>query len=193
MTSATLVAAHCGGEYVCLNAYLCSRALPFAPFAPVSLCDRHARVLCAVVRESTRPTPGRHCATRAVLSCHAPLLSSLTMLQCASRSAPKRFSTHRRCGHCKSLTPIYEKVGAHFKSNDAVVIAKLDATANDVPDARFSVKGFPTLYLLTATGEVVPYNGGRTEAEIVSFVEKYAAEAGAEEEAVAAPEEHDEL
>jgi protein disulfide-isomerase A1 len=81
------------------------------------------------------------------------------------------------CGHCKTLAPIYEKVGAHFASRDDVVIAKMDATANDVPDERFSVKGFPSLYLLTADKTVVAYSGERTEKEITAFVEEHAAAA----------------
>ena len=43
------------------------------------------------------------------------------------------------CGHCKKLTPIYEEVGAAFKDNDSVVIAKMDATANDIPTTAFKV------------------------------------------------------
>lgn len=42
------------------------------------------------------------------------------------------------------LAPVYEKVGQAFKDNDSVVIAKLDATANDIPDsAKFKV-GLPS-------------------------------------------------
>ena len=47
-----------------------------------------------------------------------------------------------------------EKVGHKFASNDAVVIAKMDATANDVLDKRFIVKAYPTLYFYQAkTGQ----------------------------------------
>ncbi len=42
----------------------------------------------------------------------------------------------RRCGHCKKLTPIYEKVGAAFKDDPTVVVAKMDATANDINDTK---------------------------------------------------------
>lgn len=41
-----------------------------------------------------------------------------------------------RCGHCKKLTPIYEKVGEAFKDDPTVVIAKMDATANDINDTK---------------------------------------------------------
>jgi len=90
------------------------------------------------------------------------------------------------CGHCKTLAPIYEKLGAHFAGRDDVVIAKMDATANDVTDGRFDVKGFPTLYLQTAAGEVLPYSGERSEEALVKFVEEHA---GAPKEGVAAAKE----
>ncbi len=44
------------------------------------------------------------------------------------------------CGHCKSLAPVYEEVAQKLKDEDGVVLAKLDATANDVP-SQFDVKG----------------------------------------------------
>jgi thiol-disulfide isomerase/thioredoxin len=37
------------------------------------------------------------------------------------------------CGHCKSLSPTYEKLGRLFASEKRVLIAKVDATANDLP------------------------------------------------------------
>jgi len=35
------------------------------------------------------------------------------------------------CGHCKSLAPIYEELAQSLKSNPNVLIAKMDATANE--------------------------------------------------------------
>ncbi|EPS71244.1 protein disulfide-isomerase, partial [Genlisea aurea] len=37
------------------------------------------------------------------------------------------------CGHCQKLAPILEQVAISFQSDPDVVIAKFDATANDVP------------------------------------------------------------
>jgi thiol-disulfide isomerase/thioredoxin len=37
------------------------------------------------------------------------------------------------CGHCKKLAPDYEKVAEMFKDVDSVVVAKMDATANEAP------------------------------------------------------------
>eukprot|EP00924_Labyrinthula_sp_SR-Ha-C_P016733 snap_masked-scaffold_6-processed-gene-13.45-mRNA-1 protein AED:0.04 eAED:0.04 QI:379/0.75/0.8/1/0.75/0.6/5/48/469 len=75
------------------------------------------------------------------------------------------------CGHCKKLAPEYEKVAEHFKDKSSVIIAKLDATANEV--ARVPISGFPTLKFFPAdSDEIVDYNGGRTEKDIVAFLEE---------------------
>ncbi|KAK9841395.1 hypothetical protein WJX74_005077 [Apatococcus lobatus] len=76
------------------------------------------------------------------------------------------------CGHCKSLAPIYEEVGEYYKKNKTVTIAKMDATANDVPDGRFEVKGFPTLMLVDGKGDIKPFEGDRTKEDLVKFIEE---------------------
>lgn len=77
------------------------------------------------------------------------------------------------CGHCKKLEPIYKKLAKAFASNDKVVIAKIDATANDYPE-EFSVSGFPTIYYVPATDKKNPisYDGDRTLEDLTKFVEK---------------------
>jgi hypothetical protein len=93
-------------------------------------------------------------------------------------------------------------VGAHFAKDDNIIIAKCDSTANDITDPRFPVKGFPTLYLLTATGETVPYSGDRSKADLIKFVSEHsgpvkgvhtATHGDAAVPPEPAPEAHDEL
>jgi len=87
------------------------------------------------------------------------------------------------CGHCKQLAPIYEKIGEHFKDNEDVVIAAMDATANELPHTK--ITSFPTikLYINGDDNKVIDYNGPRTFEGLTKFVEtKGVEEEGAEEE-----------
>ncbi|XP_043721296.1 protein disulfide-isomerase-like [Telopea speciosissima] len=74
------------------------------------------------------------------------------------------------CGHCKKLAPILEEVAISFQSDPDVIIAKIDATANDIPTETFDVKGYPTLYFKTASGDLLQYDGDRTKEDITSFI-----------------------
>ncbi|KAK4239831.1 protein disulfide-isomerase [Achaetomium macrosporum] len=76
------------------------------------------------------------------------------------------------CGHCKALAPKYEELGALYAKSefkDKVVIAKVDATANDVPD---EIQGFPTikLYPAGAKDKPVTYSGSRTVEDLIKFI-----------------------
>ena len=93
------------------------------------------------------------------------------------------------CGHCKALAPKYEELGALYQSNadyaSKVTIAKVDATANDVPD---EIQGFPTIKLYKAGDKTNPveYSGDRSIEDLIKFVKekgKYGIDASAKTEA----------
>lgn len=78
------------------------------------------------------------------------------------------------CGHCQQLSPIWDKLGEHFKDNDDVVIAKSDATVNEFDGVE--VEGFPTLkfWPKAESGEesvMMDYTGARTLEAMIKFVE----------------------
>ncbi|XP_016483820.1 protein disulfide-isomerase-like [Nicotiana tabacum] len=76
------------------------------------------------------------------------------------------------CGHCKALAPILDEVAVSFENDPNVLIAKLDATANDIRTNEFDVKGFPTLYFKSASGKLSQYNGERTKEAIIEFIQQ---------------------
>ncbi|GFZ09788.1 PDI-like 1-2 [Actinidia rufa] len=76
------------------------------------------------------------------------------------------------CGHCKKLDPILDEVAVSLQNDAYVVIAKIDGTANDIPSDVFNVKGYPTLYFQSASGNLLQYDGDRTKEAIIDFIQK---------------------
>lgn len=74
-----------------------------------------------------------------------------------------------------SLAPKYDELAALYADvpelNEKVTIAKVDATANDVPD---SITGFPTIKIYPAGAKDSPieYAGSRTVEDLVSFIKE---------------------
>jgi len=77
------------------------------------------------------------------------------------------------CGHCKSLAPIYEELATSLKHNTNLIIAKMDATANEVDGV--SIQGFPTLKFWPANKKSAPldYEGDRTLEGFVQYLQKH--------------------
>jgi len=77
------------------------------------------------------------------------------------------------CGHCKNLAPKYEELAGLYFNNpeysDKVIVAKVDATANDVP---VDIQGFPTIKLYPAGAKDSPidYAGSRTVEDLANFI-----------------------
>ncbi|KAI1824693.1 thioredoxin-like protein [Xylaria intraflava] len=77
------------------------------------------------------------------------------------------------CGHCKNLAPVWETLAADFVGDSDVVIAKVDAEAdNSKATAKENgITSYPTLkFFPKGSTEAQSYNGGRSEAELLEFV-----------------------
>lgn len=74
-----------------------------------------------------------------------------------------------------SLAPKYEELARLYAENpdlaSKVTIAKIDATANDVPD---EIQGFPTIKLFPAGSKDSPidYTGSRTVEDLANFIKE---------------------
>ncbi|XP_030644331.1 protein disulfide isomerase family A, member 8 [Chanos chanos] len=79
------------------------------------------------------------------------------------------------CGHCKKLEPKYVELAEQLSGNPNIVIAKMDATANDIPQG-YDVQGFPTIYLAAAGNKEEPkrYEGVREVKDFIHFLNREA-------------------
>ena len=72
-----------------------------------------------------------------------------------------------RCGHCKTLAPVFEEVAQELTG--ITNVAKVDVMANRDLGTRFDIKGFPTV-LFFSKGHLYTFKGKRTTEDLVEFV-----------------------
>ena len=78
---------------------------------------------------------------------------------------------------CKSLAPVWEQVAVDFALEPTVIIAKVDAEAENSKSTaqEQGVKSYPTIkYFPKGSTIPEPYEGGRTEQDFVSFINEKA-------------------
>jgi len=76
------------------------------------------------------------------------------------------------CGHCKQLTPEFEKAAKELKEADPpVALAKVDATVETDLGTRFDVSGYPTLKFFK-NGRSFDYDGPRQAEGIVRYMKE---------------------
>lgn len=86
------------------------------------------------------------------------------------------------CGHCKKLAPEYKKAATKLleDSGGKVRLAMVDATEDKDLAERYNVKGFPSLKFFSGGDPAqhpVEYEGGRTERDIIAYMQKKTGEA----------------
>jgi len=76
------------------------------------------------------------------------------------------------CGHCKKLEPVYRDVAKKLETVTTMLVAKIDATANDVEG--IDIEGFPTIKLWRAGNKDDPldYDGDRDVDSFLAWLEE---------------------
>ncbi|KAM7204326.1 Thioredoxin-like fold [Rhypophila sp. PSN 637] len=80
------------------------------------------------------------------------------------------------CGHCKSLAPIWEDLSDTFVNEESVIIAKVDAEAeNSKATAKeYGVTSYPTIkFFAKGSTEPVNYESGRREDDFVAYLNEH--------------------
>lgn len=71
------------------------------------------------------------------------------------------------CGHCKALTPIWEKAATVLKG--VATVAALDADAHQSLAQEYGIRGFPTIKVFAPGKPPVDYQGARDVKPIAEF------------------------
>ncbi|XP_665159.1 protein disulphide isomerase [Cryptosporidium hominis TU502] len=78
------------------------------------------------------------------------------------------------CGHCKTFDPIYNEVANIVTSKTNVLVAKIDMSANFIPDDQIGRKifRFPTikLYKKREKANPIDFDGEREVNSILDFI-----------------------
>lgn len=80
------------------------------------------------------------------------------------------------CGHSKRLKPAWEELARTFAGEDSVVIAAIDADAEHELAVHYGITAFPTLLFFPAVhsstlgNDPILYEGQRSAAEFIAFV-----------------------
>lgn len=72
------------------------------------------------------------------------------------------------CGHCQALAPKYENLAEKLKEYKNLVIAKMDATENEVPGV--DIEGYPTLKFYSHKNKEGVNVEGRSEYDLLDFL-----------------------
>lgn len=72
------------------------------------------------------------------------------------------------CGHCKALVPVWEELGKDLESVEDLIIAKFDATVNEV--SGLEIRGYPTLKFYPKGDKTgMDYSGDRQLADFQTW------------------------
>ena len=80
------------------------------------------------------------------------------------------------CGHCKEFDITFKKVAKKMsKTNENIVFGKMDGTANDIPYMFPPLKGFPSVFFLSAYEKFDPiqYQGDRSYKSLKDWINRH--------------------
>uniref|UniRef100_A0A8C9QEW9 protein disulfide-isomerase n=1 Tax=Spermophilus dauricus TaxID=99837 RepID=A0A8C9QEW9_SPEDA len=75
------------------------------------------------------------------------------------------------CSHCKEMAPAWEALAEKYRDHEDIIIAELDATANELE--AFTVSGFPRLLYFPAGRDrkMMEYKGNRDLESFSKFLD----------------------
>uniref|UniRef100_A0A0K2TFG6 Protein disulfide-isomerase n=1 Tax=Lepeophtheirus salmonis TaxID=72036 RepID=A0A0K2TFG6_LEPSM len=80
------------------------------------------------------------------------------------------------CGHCKDLDPVFKKVAKKISTNNEnVIFGKMNGESNDIPYMFPKLKGFPSLFFISAYDKFDPilYQGDKNYKSIRDWINRH--------------------
>uniref|UniRef100_A0A061S950 protein disulfide-isomerase n=1 Tax=Tetraselmis sp. GSL018 TaxID=582737 RepID=A0A061S950_9CHLO len=74
------------------------------------------------------------------------------------------------CGHCKEFKNEYEELGEALGPHPELILAKVDAEANEALAKEFNVEGYPTMVYIAKDGSREVYDGEQTMDAVRDFL-----------------------
>ena len=102
----------------------------------------------------------------------------------------------RRCGHCKEFDPVFKKVAKKLmKTNENIVFGKYDGSSNDIPYMFPPLKGYPSLFFISAYEKFDPimYQGDRSYKSVKDWINRHSSIFLTDDEKEGKNEEADEM
>ena len=72
------------------------------------------------------------------------------------------------CGHCKNLHPVWTELGKKFEGHEKVIIAKMDATANELVD--LAISSYPTVKIFKGSMDSAVDSKERDVDSMINFL-----------------------
>merc|ERR1711910_127461 len=99
------------------------------------------------------------------------------------------------CGRCKEFDSVFKKVAKKMmKNNENIVFGSMDGTGNDIPYMFPPLKGFPSIFFLSAYEKFDPiqYQGDRSYKSVKDWINRHSSIFLTEEERTGQAAEDDE-
>jgi len=99
------------------------------------------------------------------------------------------------CGHCKEFDTVFKKVAKKMtKTNENIVFGSMDGTSNDIPYMFPQLKGYPSVFFLSAYEKFDPiqYQGDRSYKSVKDWINRHSSIFLTEEERTGQAAEDDE-
>jgi thiol-disulfide isomerase/thioredoxin len=74
------------------------------------------------------------------------------------------------CGHCKKVMPVWDKLAGLVRGVSTLLVARMDHTENDVPQTKYAVEKYPTIYLAPAYNKDAPREYTSDDRDVVSLL-----------------------